>query len=184
MVPSRPLLSHVPGAPDLRRLANRDADFHFPHTLAGIGRRRTRTRAREPERAHEKVYIETILDGEFEQRQVDQATPYAATVDLVAGYAEAAEHGLTGLGYLHGTEVVDLPMVSAVGELMRRCTGKRNLAWVNIHVLQEPNHVESSRQALEPEWDEAEQWQIIHSAEELWRLWINFFKSIQKEILV
>jgi hypothetical protein len=137
----------------------------------------------EPERAHEKVYIETILDGEFEQRRVDEATPSAATADLVAGYAAAAEHELTGLGYLYGTEVVDLPMVSAVGELMRRCTGKRNLAWVNIHVLQEPNHVASSQQALEPEWDEAEQWQIIQSAEELWRLWINFFKSIHQEIL-
>lgn len=138
----------------------------------------------DPARAHEKIYIETILDGGFEQHRIDAATPYAATAALVAGYEAASAHELTGLGFLYGTEVVDLPMVSAVGELMRRSTGKRNLAWVNIHVAQEPHHVESSEQALEPEWNDAEWWQVARSAEELWGLWLNFFKSIQQEIAV
>ena len=36
---------------------------------------------------------------------------------------------------LYGTEVVDLPMVSTIGELMRRFDRQRNLPWVNIHGL-------------------------------------------------
>jgi len=137
----------------------------------------------DPRRAHEKIYIETLRDGEFEPGEVAEAAPYEATQALVAGYAKASEQELSGLGFLYGTEVVDLPMVSAVGELMRRCTGKRQLAWVNIHVEQEPHHVESSEEALQPEWAEGEQREVMASAEELWRLWINFFKSIRKEIL-
>lgn len=137
----------------------------------------------DPRLAHEKIYIETILDGEFEQQRVDAAPPFDATKELVAGYKRASQEVLPGLGFLYGTEVVDLPMVSTVGELMRRCTGKRNLPWVNIHVKQEPEHVESSIQALNPSFTEDEHRQIRESAEEMWTLWINFFKSIRKEIL-
>ena len=136
-----------------------------------------------PVLAHERVYIETILDGGFDESQVAEAPALAATRELIEGYAEASRNYLTGLGFLYGTEVVDLPMVATVGELMRRCTGKRNLAWVNIHVAQEPGHVESSEDALRPSYDEAEQQQIIESAEQMWRLWINFFKNVRQEIL-
>jgi pyrroloquinoline quinone (PQQ) biosynthesis protein C len=137
----------------------------------------------DPRRAHEKIYLETIAEGELEARRVAKAAPSAATDALVAGYRKASEQELTGLGFLYGTEVVDLPMVSTVGELMRRCTGKRQLAWVQIHVQQEPHHVESSEDALGSEWSEREQGEVLASAEELWRLWINFFKGIRREIL-
>ncbi len=136
-----------------------------------------------PRLAHEKIYIETILDSEFEQQRVDAAPPFEATKELVAGYERASQEVLPGLGFLYGTEVVDLPMVSTIGELMRRCTGKRNLPWVNIHVQQEPGHVESSIQTLNPSFTEDEHRQIRESAQEMWTLWINFFKSIRKEIL-
>lgn len=137
----------------------------------------------DPRLAHEKIYIETILDGEFEQERVAAAPPFEATRELVAGYERASREVLPGLGFLYGTEVVDLPMVSTIGELMRRCTGKRNLPWVNIHVKQEPEHVESSIQTLNPSFTEDEHRQIRESAQEMWTLWINFFKSIRKEIL-
>jgi hypothetical protein len=137
----------------------------------------------DPQRAHEKVYLDTITDGDFAPEYVAGARPLEATVKLVAGYQAASQSYLSGLGFLYGTEVVDLPMVSTIGELMKRCTGKRNLPWVTIHVQQEPDHVESSNQTLKPSFDETERQQIIKSAEEMWRLWINFFKSIEKEIL-
>jgi pyrroloquinoline quinone (PQQ) biosynthesis protein C len=137
----------------------------------------------DPRRAHEKVYLETILDGDFAPAQVAGAHPLEATRQLTDGYQAASASYLAGLGFLYGTEVVDLPMVSTIGELMKRCTGKRNLPWVTIHVQQEPEHVESSNQTLKPSFTEAEQQQIIESAEEMWTLWINFFKSIKSEIL-
>lgn len=137
----------------------------------------------DPLRAHEKIYIETILDGDFREQQVAEAPPFEATRRLVAGYEAASQHYLSGLGFLYGTEVVDLPMVSTIGELMRRCTGKHDLPWVNVHVQQEPEHVESSHGTLSLSFTEPDQQQVIDSAEEMWGLWSNFFKAIRTEIL-
>ena len=137
----------------------------------------------DPRRAHEKVYIETISDGGFAKQEVAAAPPLQATRRLVEGYAEASTHCLSGLGFLYGTEVVDLPMVATVGELMRRCTGKHNLPWVNIHVSQEPGHVSSANETLKPAFTQEEQREIIKQAEQMWTLWIEFFKNIRSEIL-
>jgi hypothetical protein len=136
-----------------------------------------------PQRAHEKIYIETILDGGFKEHQVAHAPPFGATTELVEGYKRASQDVWAGLGFLYGTEVVDLPMVSTIGELMRRSTGKRNLPWVNIHVTQEPDHIASSVQTLNPSFTKDEQQRITESAEDMWTLWIDFFKSIRKQIL-
>lgn len=136
----------------------------------------------DPQRAHEKIYLETVSDNGFERQRVAQAPPSAATAELVAGYERAAKEPLPGLGFLYGTEVVDLPMVAAIGELMRRCTGKQHLPWVSIHVSQEPHHVESSNEALRPILTEEERQQVVGSAEEMWRLWLGFFRSIKAEL--
>src|SRR4030095_7066322 len=87
----------------------------------------------DPRRAHEKVYIETISDNGFTQEQVAGAPPLNATRRLIEGYKQASMNCLSGLGFLYGTEVVDLSMVATIGELMRRFTGKKSLPWVNIH---------------------------------------------------
>lgn len=137
----------------------------------------------EPRRAHEKIYIETISDGGFSRSQVAEAPPLAATQRLIQGYERASGSCLPGLGFLYGTEVVDLPMVATIGELMRRCTGKRDLPWVNVHVAQEPGHVESAQETLKPSFDEQEQRQIVEHAEQMWTLWIDFFRAIRAEIL-
>lgn len=137
----------------------------------------------DPRRSHEKVYIETISDGGFAKEQVAGSPPLNATRLLVEGYEQASTNWLAGLGFLYGTEVVDLPMVATVGELMRRCTGKRDLPWVNIHVSQEPGHVDSATSTLKPAFTGEEQRDIIKHAEKLWTLWIDFFKDIRHEIL-
>ncbi|MEA2174978.1 MAG: hypothetical protein QOD00_2570 [Blastocatellia bacterium] len=137
----------------------------------------------DPRNAHEKVYIETILEGGFSKEQVAGTPPFAATRKLVEGYETASSSCLSGLGFLYGTEVVDLPMVSTIGELMRRCTGKRNLPWVNIHVAQEPGHVVSASETLNPSFTPEEQREVVGQSEQMWSLWIDFFKNIKSEIL-
>src|SRR5215470_4245371 len=137
----------------------------------------------DPRRAHEKVYLETISDGGFAKEQVAGSPPLNETRRLVAGYEQASTNWLSGLGFLYGTEVVDLPMVATVGELMRRCTGKKDLAWVNIHVSQEPGHVDSATATLTPAFTGEEQREIVKQAEQMWTLWIDFFKDIRSEIL-
>ena len=137
----------------------------------------------DPRRAHERVYIETISDGGFAKEHVAGASPLNATRKLVEGYKQASTNWLSGLGFLYGTEVVDLPMVATIGELMRRCTGKKDLPWVNIHVSQEPGHVDSANETLKPAFTPEEQREIVKQAEQMWTLWIDFFKDIRDEIL-
>lgn len=137
----------------------------------------------DPRQAHEKVYIDTISDGGFPREEVSGAPPLNATRRLVEGYAQASTSCLSGLGFLYGTEVVDLPMVATVGELMRRCTGKQNLPWVSIHVKQEAGHVDSATETLKPAFTSEEQHEIVKQAEQMWTLWIDFFKEIRTEIL-
>jgi hypothetical protein len=137
----------------------------------------------DPRCAHEKIYLDTIVDGEFASEVVAGSPPLNTTRELVAGYAAASEGYLPGLGFLYGTEVADLPMVSTIGELMGRCTGKRDLPWVDIHVQQEPDHVQSSNEALQPSFTLSEKQEIIKHAEQMWTLWIDFFRSIKDVIL-
>lgn len=137
----------------------------------------------DPRRAHEKVYIQTISDGGFAKEQVAGAPPLTATRRLVEGYEQASTNWLSGLGFLYGTEVVDLPMVATIGELMRRCTGKKDLPWVNIHVSQEPGHVDSANETLKAALSDADQREIFRHAEQMWTLWIDFFRDIRSEIL-
>ncbi len=137
----------------------------------------------DPGRAHERVYVETMLGGGFVKEQFTEAPPLPATRRLLAAYEKASGSYLPGLGFLYGTEVVDLPMVSTIGALMKRCTGLRTLEWVNIHVAQEPGHVDSSNRTLDSSFDDEEQQRVVASAEEMWTLWTEFFKSIRQEIL-
>ena len=137
----------------------------------------------DPQQAHEKIYINTILDGGFDKQQVSGAPPFEATAKLVGGYQTASMDYLSGVGFLYGTEVVDLQMVATIGDLMRRCTGKKNLPWVNVHVKQEPHHVESSKETLKRSLSTAEREHVGESAAVMWTLWMDFFKSIRQVIL-
>ena len=136
-----------------------------------------------PDRAHERIYVDTMVSGGFEKTQFTEAPPLAATERLIAGYKNASSEYLSGLGFLYGTEVVDLPMVATIGALMKRCTGLRRLPWVDVHVAQEPGHVESSSRPLDQSLNEHAQHRVVAGAEEMWALWKDFFKSIRHEIL-
>ena len=137
----------------------------------------------DPARAHEKIYVDTMTDGGFEETQFTEAPPLAATRRLVEGYEKASREHLSGLGFLYGTEVVDLQMVATIGALMKRSTGLRTMPWVDVHVAQEQGHVESSTQTLHQTFDHDEQHRVVTSAEEMWTLWRDFFKSVRQEIL-
>jgi pyrroloquinoline quinone (PQQ) biosynthesis protein C len=136
----------------------------------------------DPQAAHEKIYIETITDGGLPASDIAEAPPLPATERLLAGYEKASSGPLSGLGFLYGTEVMDLQMVATIGELMRRCTGKQDLAWVNVHVDQEPGHIESSESSIRPVLTAEEQKEVVRSAEEMWELWTDFFKALKDKL--
>jgi pyrroloquinoline quinone (PQQ) biosynthesis protein C len=135
-----------------------------------------------PVRAHENIYIKTMNDVGFMREVVTDSIPFSATKQLVNGYEEASGNYLRGLGFLYGTEVADLAMVSGIGEAVRRVTDKKKLPWVDIHIAQEPDHVEKVNEATEPKFSPDEEALIVQSAEEMWSLWIAFFNQLSEAI--
>jgi pyrroloquinoline quinone (PQQ) biosynthesis protein C len=131
-----------------------------------------------PERAHERIYIETMTAAGFSRQEITEAPPLASTRELIQGYERASSAPISALGFMYGTEVADLAMVSGIGVAVRRVSGMKNLPWVDIHVLQEPHHVDAASNALEPKLSDEQYGSVVASAEEMWRLWIAFFSEL------
>jgi pyrroloquinoline quinone (PQQ) biosynthesis protein C len=135
-----------------------------------------------PKRAHEIIYIETMERAGFTTAQVTGAAPFPETQALVAGYSRASDERLSALGYIFATEAADLTMVSGIGTAVSKATGTRDLEWVNIHVQQEPDHVEEAERALLHGFSAQEEALVVNGAEEMWRLWTAFFDRLEKEV--
>jgi pyrroloquinoline quinone (PQQ) biosynthesis protein C len=133
-------------------------------------------------RAHEVVYVDSMERAGFTTAQASQAAPFAETAALLNGYERASEARYSALGFIFATEVADLAMVAGIGTAVERATGARDLAWVNIHVAQEPDHVEEADHAMLPSFSVSEEASIIERAEEMWALWIAFFDRLHREL--
>lgn len=132
----------------------------------------------QPERAHERIYLDTMTKVGFDAAAIADAGPFEATKRLVEGYSAASVSPLTALGFTYGTEVADLVMVSGIGKAVRSVTGVSTLPWVDIHVTQEPDHVDQVNEAVEATFTEDDAVTIVTAAEEMWRLWIDFFSTL------
>lgn len=133
-----------------------------------------------PAKAHERIYVETMTAAGFTREEVTEAPPLSSTRELVEGYKRASTEPISALGFMYGTEVADLAMVSGIGVAVRKVSGMKSLPWVDIHVLQEPHHVEQASGALEPELSPEQYDSVVASAEEMWRLWIAFFSELNQ----
>jgi len=131
-------------------------------------------------RAHEVLYLSTMTPLGFAKAEVSGAAPFPATARLVAAYAESSADLLAGLGFMYGTEVADLAMVSGIGTAVRRVTGAAALPWVDIHVEQEPEHVARANDSLGLDLSETQEKALLASAESMWRHWIAFFDALER----
>ncbi len=75
----------------------------------------------------------------------------------------------------HSTETVEA--LGAAADVPPDPSSKRS---VDIHVLQEPDHVEQVNEAIEPDFTPGEIDRIVASAEEMWSLWIAFFDRLRQ----
>lgn len=139
-----------------------------------------------PKRAHEDIYIRSMVDLGFTQDCFVNKPLLPATKKLIDGYKESIQDGhLAGLGFVFATEIADLSMVSAIGYSVRTLKKVKQIEWVDIHVQQEPDHVECVDNALEEKlFTPSEEKQVIRNAEKMWELWIGFFDSLNDEILL
>ncbi|HSR68627.1 MAG TPA: iron-containing redox enzyme family protein [Acidobacteriota bacterium] len=133
-------------------------------------------------RAHEVVYIHTMERAGFSRRQITGQAPFRETAALVEGYRRGSRDRCSALGSIFATEVTDLLMVSAIGKAVAGATGVTDLEWVEIHVEQEPDHVEEANHTMMHDFSAAEEGLVLESAEEMWRLWEGFFNRLGKEI--
>jgi hypothetical protein len=133
-------------------------------------------------RAHERLFVSTMTDVGFDEPDLTQAPPFEETRRLVEGYAAAPDHPLSALGFLYATETADLVMVSGLGDCVRAATGATRLPWVDIHVVQEPDHVDCATDTLEPSFAPNEVSALIDHAARMWRLWIDFFDRLHAEL--
>jgi len=128
--------------------------------------------------AHEVIYADSMEKAGYDRRTVTGSAPFAETAALVAWYEKSSADRCSALGGIFATEVTDLLMVSAIGEAVRRESGTERNAWVDIHVTQEPDHVDQATNALfsglTPEQERA----VLDSAEEMWRHWTGFFDRL------
>jgi hypothetical protein len=134
----------------------------------------------DPARAHERIYVTTMQEAGFDEATVAEAAPFEETRRLVQRYQEASGELLSALGFVYGTEVADLAMVAGIGNAVRRVSGVKDLPWVDIHILQEPDHVAQVNEAIEPDFSDEEINQIVTNAEEMWSLWTAFFDRLRK----
>jgi pyrroloquinoline quinone (PQQ) biosynthesis protein C len=135
----------------------------------------------DPSRAHERVYISTMEAAGFDRATVAEASPFPETRRLVERYKEASAERLSALGFVYGTETADLAMVAGIGQAVRKVSGLKDLPWVDIHIEQEPNHVEQASGAIESGFSGEDVRRIEASAEEMWTLWIAFFDRLRAE---
>ncbi|RKR04561.1 pyrroloquinoline quinone (PQQ) biosynthesis protein C [Flavobacterium sp. 90] len=138
----------------------------------------------DPKNSHLDLYISTCKDSGFDEEIVTKSKALDSTNRLISGYKKSAKKMSSGLGYLYATEVADLAMVSSIGNAIGNICEKSilDLPWVDIHVQQEPNHVNNVDNALEISFDEKTYNELLMSSKEMWSLWIDFFSEIELEI--
>jgi pyrroloquinoline quinone (PQQ) biosynthesis protein C len=136
----------------------------------------------DPARAHETVYIETMVEAGIDVNDVCHMPALSASNRLVEGYRRSTSDPFSAIGFLYGTEVIDLAMVSSVGAAVRNATGIRELPWVDIHVKQEPDHVSSVKQVVTVSLSESQRRKVVDEAQAVWTLWSDFYHAIQEKI--
>jgi len=136
----------------------------------------------EPNRAHLTIYIQTMKRAGFKEETFIDVRANVSTIELIKQYNESTENILSGLGFLYGTEVADLAMVAGIGVAVRKSSGINNVPWVDIHVQQETQHVDSAEKSILGKFNTDEQDVIYENAKKIWYLWILFFDSLYQQI--
>jgi pyrroloquinoline quinone (PQQ) biosynthesis protein C len=132
--------------------------------------------------AHEVIYVNSMVKAGYDGDVITGTAPYPETSALVAGYGQCSASRLTAIGAIFATEVTDLLMVSAVGAAVKKESGTDRNAWVDIHVQQEPDHVEEANNALITGFSREDEETVVAAAEDMWRRWIGFFDRLSDEM--
>jgi pyrroloquinoline quinone (PQQ) biosynthesis protein C len=135
-------------------------------------------------RAHEVIYVDSMEKSGFDRDSVTGTKPYEETAALVEGYRTASNTRELTLGFIFATENTDLLMVSSIGKAVQRTTGVTDNEWVNIHVQQEPDHVEEANHALLADFGAEQERAVLAGADTMWQLWTAFLDRLAADAKV
>lgn len=170
---------------------------NFPHFLAGVIYKTPTVALQtcvskilyqelgegDPANAHSGFYRSTMAAVNLDVDRITRSARAPATAALEDGYNDSVEAGYCqALGFLYATEVSDLQIVSSIGQSVRGATGADSLPWVDIHVVQEPEHVDNVDAAMSCEFSPDEASLVREGARRMWTLWIEFFDDIGNRI--
>lgn len=138
----------------------------------------------DPGQSHLALYESTMKDAGFSTAEFINTNAYDATVALVDGYKYAAKNENRAIGFVYATEVADLAMVSSIGYSVANISGKtlKELPWADIHIKQEPNHVNNVNNSIDISVSESDAIEMLKSAQLCWKLWVDFFEEIGSRI--
>ncbi|RKR04560.1 pyrroloquinoline quinone (PQQ) biosynthesis protein C [Flavobacterium sp. 90] len=137
-----------------------------------------------PENSHLDLYISTCTEIGLEKEKIVNSPAFEATKKLIDGYKASAKKQNSALGFIYATEVADLAMVSSIGATLAFISNKsiKDLPWVDIHIQQEPNHVNNVDNAIDLEFSSEDFNEILFHAKKMWTLWIEFFDEIGENL--
>lgn len=137
--------------------------------------------ARSAKSAHEVIYLDSMGKVGYSSDVIAGTPPYPETSALVSCYERCSASRLGAIGGIFATEVTDLLMVSAIGEAVKRESGTDRNAWVEIHVQQEPDHVDEANNALFAGFSREEDETVLGAADDMWGHWARFFDRLSEE---
>lgn len=135
-----------------------------------------------PKNSHLKLFIDTFIDAGLEPSVVNgEDERLEQTIAWVEGHRLAAKNENRGLGFVYGTEMLDLGMVKAVGIGATKATGISKLNWVAVHLKEEPDHTSCVNLSVD-KLDRESQLEVISGVLDVWALWRDFFTGVSKYI--
>lgn len=132
--------------------------------------------------SHELLFIETMKSAGFDLNILTNSQMNFATQKLMDGYFQSSAEYLSGIGYLYGTEAIDLIIVSRMGMAVKKVSGLKKLPWVDIHIQQEPEHTDCTEGMVKRDFNQEESLQILASAHLCWQRWIAFYDQLAFDI--
>ena len=168
--------------PFLSRIIERSTNLHIKTLISKILFQELGTG--DVKLSHELLFVDTMKSAGLNMDIISNTAPNLATQRLMEGYRESSAEFLSGIGYLYGTEAIDLIIVSRLGMAVRKATGLKELPWVDIHIQQEPEHTECTEGMVGQDFNEEEAKQILSAAHLCWQNWLAFYDQLAMDLKV
>jgi hypothetical protein len=129
-------------------------------------------------KAHEVAFFEAMNEVGITQQTICSTSELPETAQLMELYRNSTTNVESALGVLFATEVADLAIIMGLHRIMKPLLVKDVPLWVELHVVQEPDHVNASVKTLIEASKNLDIQKIIDAAQNCAETWNLFFNAI------